>query len=88
MSVIVCYGVSGHCKGLVDATSGFRVRSQLGRAAITSNFCYGNSLDFYNYLKHFPTMITNITLSLILKQFLKEEKIHYYYQSNYAEKSI
>ena len=35
MSVIVCYGVSAHCKALVDATSGFQVRSQLGRAAIT-----------------------------------------------------
>ena len=84
MSVIVYYGVSGHCKGLVDAISGFRVKSQLGRAVTTSNFCYGNSLDIYSYLKHFPRMITNIILFLILKQLLKKEKIHSYYQSNYA----
>ena len=39
-------------------------------------------------LKHFPTMVRNITLSLILKQLLKEEKINSHYQWNYAEKSI
>ena len=36
MPVIVYYGVSGHGKGLVDVISGFRVKSWLRRAVITS----------------------------------------------------
>ena len=50
MSVIVYYGVSGHGMGFVDATSGFGVKGPLRRSVITSNFCYGNSLDIYNHL--------------------------------------
>ena len=50
MSAIVYYDVYGHGKGLVDAMSGFEVKSPFRRAVITSNFSYANSLDIYNYL--------------------------------------
>ena len=50
MSAIVYYDVYGHGKGLVDAMSGFGVKSPFRRAVITSNFSYRNSLDIYNYL--------------------------------------
>ena len=49
MSANVYDGVSGHGKGLVDAMSGFGVKSPWRRVVITSNFSYGNSLDIYNY---------------------------------------
>ena len=40
--VLVYYGVNGHGKGLVDAMSGFGVKTILRRAIVTDNF-YSNT---------------------------------------------
>ena len=49
--IIFYYGVSGHGKGLVDAMSGFGVKTPLRLAIVTNDFFYNNSKDICDYLK-------------------------------------
>ena len=48
-TIIVCYGVSGHGKGLVDAMSGFGVKGRIRRAVVIKNFSFTTAEDIYNY---------------------------------------
>ena len=43
--------MSGHGKGLVDAKSGFGVKTPLRLAIVTNDFFYNNSKDICDYLK-------------------------------------
>ena len=48
--VVWCYGVSGHGKGLVNAMSGFGVKSPLRKAVVTEDVFYDNANDILTYL--------------------------------------
>ena len=50
-TVIVYYGVKGHGKGLVDAMSGFGVKTPLKRAIITEDFFFNKSVHLNRYLQ-------------------------------------
>ena len=43
------YGVKGHGKGLVDAMSGFGLKTPLRKAIVTENMFYDTALKIYNY---------------------------------------
>ena len=48
----LCYfGVSGHGKGLVDAMSGFGVKSPLRKAVVTEDLHYDSAHDIVSYLQ-------------------------------------
>ena len=47
---IVYYGVSGHGKGLVDAMSGFGVKTPMRKAIITHEFFFNNSKYLQDWL--------------------------------------
>ena len=63
VKILVCYGVSGHGKGLVDAMSSFSVNAPLLRAVITNDFFYNRAEDIYNYL---------------VDHFAKDDNKHYF----------
>ena len=48
---ILYYGVNGHGKGLVDAMSGFGVKSVLRRAIVTDDFMYNTADELVSFLK-------------------------------------
>ena len=50
--VIICYGVSGHGKGLVDAMSGFGVKGPIRNAVIREDFSYSSAKDIHSYLEN------------------------------------
>ena len=47
---IIYYGASGHGKGLVDAMSGFGVKTPMRKAIITDNFFYNKSQLLHEWL--------------------------------------
>ena len=52
--IILHYGVNGHGRGLVDAMSGFGVKSPLRRAIVTDDFMFNSAQELENFLKeHF-----------------------------------
>ena len=49
--IILKYGVNGHGRGLVDATSGFGVKTTLRRSIVTDNFYFINDVELVLFLK-------------------------------------
>ena len=49
--VLVYYGVNGHRKGLVDAMSGFGVKTILSRAIVTDDFYYNTDEELCTFLR-------------------------------------
>ena len=49
--IILYYGVNGHGRGLVDAMSGFGVKSPLRRAIITDDFMFNTADELLIFLK-------------------------------------
>ena len=49
--VVVYYGVNGHWRGLVDAMSGFGVKSIVRRAIVTDDFYYDSDEQLCAFLK-------------------------------------
>ena len=50
--VIAYFGALGHCKGLVDAMSGFGVKGTLRRAVITQDLHYDSTSDIVSFLSN------------------------------------
>ena len=52
--IILYHGVNGHGKGLVDAMSGFGVKTPLRRAIVTEDFMFNSAEELKIFLdKHF-----------------------------------
>ena len=51
-TIIIYYGVNGHGKGLVDAMSGFGVKTPLRRGIITKDFMFNTAAELVVYLKN------------------------------------
>ena len=49
--IILYYGINGHRKGLVDAMSGFGVKSPLRRAIVTNDFLFNTAEELELFLK-------------------------------------
>ena len=49
--VILCYGVNGYGWGLVDALSGFGVKSSLRQAIVTDDFCFNCDIELVDFLE-------------------------------------
>ena len=48
---VICYGVSGHGKGLVDAMSSFGAKGLLRNAVVTQDLHYGCESNIVSFLK-------------------------------------
>ena len=49
--IILYYGVNGHGRGLVDAMSGFGVKTLLRRAIVTADFMFNTAKEFKIFLE-------------------------------------
>ena len=49
---ICYYGVKGHAKGLVDAMSGFGLKTPLQRAIVTNNIFVNTAQDIFTFISN------------------------------------
>ena len=48
--IIIYYGIAGHGRGLVDAMSGFGLKTPLRRAIVCENFWFNTSKELYDFI--------------------------------------